>query len=184
MRRNRIIIDLVLKGESFQIIFFRRFSPHTSVRPYTRNDFFFFSLIVRWRWSLHFHCERSQSVVIASKKRKTTHPLSENLSLISRTYCYESRCLRQPHFRLLFIPSTLSCVLGSGPNTIHQSQHSFSPLTKQSIFSIPYYVVDKQSTVHPEATFCVGFSLNSLIFYCYTLNNADSRPRSTTMFEN
>ena len=33
-------------------------------------NFLFFSLTVRWRRSLHFHCERSQSVVIASKIAK------------------------------------------------------------------------------------------------------------------
>ena len=33
-------------------------------------NFLFFSLTVRWRRSFHFHCERSQSVVIASKIAK------------------------------------------------------------------------------------------------------------------
>ena len=55
------------KGESFQFFcLFRRFLPHISVRTYS-FFVFFFSLTVRWRRSLHFHRERSQSVVVASK---------------------------------------------------------------------------------------------------------------------
>ena len=63
------------------------------------------------------------------------------------------------HYRLAFIPSTLSCGIDSGPDTIHQTQHS-SPLNKPSIFFTHYFVVNKQNSicsVHPEATFCVRF---------------------------
>ena len=86
---------------------------------------------------------------------------------------HQSRCLQRHQYRLILIPSTVSCVLGSGPDTKHQAQHS-SPLTKPFIFSTPYYVVDKQNpirTVHSEATFIevlvgirLDFSFNSLIF--------------------
>ena len=86
---------------------------------------------------------------------------------------HESRCLRRHQYRLIFIPSTLCCGIGSGPDTIHQAQHS-SSLSKPSIFSTPYYVVDKQNpirTVQSEATFIealvgmrLDFLFNSLIF--------------------
>ena len=36
----------------------------------------------------------------------------------------ESRCLCRSQYKLLFIPSTLSCVLGWGPDTVHLTQHS------------------------------------------------------------
>ena len=85
---------------------------------------------------------------------------------------HESRCLRRHQYRLIFIPCTLSCGIGSGPETLHQAEDS-SPLTKPSIFFTPYYEVDKQNpirTVHSEATFIevlVGkrfdFSSNTLI---------------------
>ena len=48
---------------------------------------------------------------------------------------HESRCLRRHQYRLIFIPSTLSCGIGSGPDTLHQTQHS-SPLTRPSIFPL------------------------------------------------
>ena len=86
---------------------------------------------------------------------------------------HESRCLRRHQYRLIFIPSTLSCGIGSGPDTLHQAQHS-SPLTKPSVFFTPYYGVDKQNpirTVHSEATFSevlvgmrLDFSSNTLSF--------------------
>ena len=105
---------------------------------------------------------------------------------MQRVQPHESRCLRGHQYGLISIPSTLSCVLGSVPDTIHQTQHS-SPLTEPSIFSTPYYVVDKQNSIRTfiqKPHFVLDFSLNSQIFYYYTLNNADSRPRSIVMFEN
>ena len=94
---------------------------------------------------------------------------------MQEVYPHESRCLRRHQYRLISIPSPLSCVLGSGSDTIHQAQH-FSPLTRPSSFSTPYYVVDKQNSVRTfiqKRHFVLEFSLNSLIlFYCYTLNNA------------
>ena len=88
----QIIIDLVLihkvnkKVKAFSFCFFGWFLPHTS---YIGKDlleiiFLFFSLTVRWRWSLHyFRCKRSKLVVITPKTAKK-HWL--NRFLISRTY--------------------------------------------------------------------------------------------------
>ena len=41
-------------------------------------------------------------------------------------YPHESRCLRRRKYRLIFISSTLTCVFGSEPDTIHLTQHSSS----------------------------------------------------------
>ena len=48
---------------------------------------------------------------------------------------HESRCLRRRQCSLIFISSTLSCVLGSGPDTIHLTQHS-SPLNCSFLFVV------------------------------------------------
>ena len=70
-----------------------------------------------------------------------------------------------------FIPSTLSCGIGSGPETLHQAQYS-SPLTKPSIVFTPYCEVDKQNpirTLHSEATFIEVLVGMRLDFFSNTL---------------
>ena len=75
VRGNQIIIGLVLirkvkQDESFQFLFFKTVFASNIGKDLLEINFLLFSLIVRRRRSLHFHCERSQSVVIFSKIAK------------------------------------------------------------------------------------------------------------------
>ena len=74
VRRNQIIIDSVLihkakkmKAFSFVLVFWAVFASYIG-KDLLEINIYIFSVTVRWRRS--FHCERSQSVVIASKIAK------------------------------------------------------------------------------------------------------------------
>ena len=59
-----------------------------------------------------------------------------------------ARCRKSIHMSpdVIIDISTGCCGIGSGLDTIHPIQHSI-PLSRSSIFSTPYYVVDKQNSI-------------------------------------
>ena len=86
MRRNQIIIDLVLiyKVKKVNFLFFLFLAVFASYigKDLLEINFLFFSLTVRWRRLLHFHRERSQSVhtyAVQSvvQKKQTMHTSRE-----------------------------------------------------------------------------------------------------------
>ena len=97
---------------------------------------------------------------------------------MQEVHAHESRCLRRRQYRLIFIPSTLSCVLGSGPDAVRLTQHS-GPLTYSFLLSFSFYFLfcfcfscSRSSYVDVSLIFPVQqttYRIGNHVYYCVWL---------------